>query len=112
MHALVLAHEPLERSVVGADLIELDQVPVVPIRVGHRLVGVVEHGGLERHVVPFHAGDFTGLAADAGGGVDQLAEFLLALRSFAGDGAGVARDSLHLQRLAIAHLRAPPTLPS
>ena len=72
VHALVLAHEPHQRAVVALVLVELDQVPVVPRRRGHRLVGVVEGGLAERQVVPLDAGDLARLAADAGRHVDVL----------------------------------------
>ena len=94
MHALMLAHQPGKAAVGVLILVELDQVPEVPFRVRHGLVGVVEVGLPERHVVPLHARYFAGLAADAGGGVDQLADLVLALGSCAGDRSGVGRDLL------------------
>jgi hypothetical protein len=94
VHALVLAHEPCKAAIVVLVLVELNEVPVIPVGVGHRLVGVVEVGLLERHVVPFHAGHFAGFAADAGGGVDQLAHLVLALRAFAGYRSRMGRDLL------------------
>ena len=59
-------------------LIELDEVPVIPRRFGHGLVRVVEIGLREAVTVPFEAGDFAGFAADAGGGVDQFANVVVA----------------------------------
>ncbi len=109
VHALMLAHQPCEAAVGMLALVELDQVPVVPVRVRHGLVGVVEHGVLERHVVPFHACYFARFAPNTGGGVDQLADVRLALRAFAGNRSRMGRDLLNLQRLAVAHL-APPML--
>src|SRR5437870_9784693 len=97
VHALVLAHQPHLRAVVALMLVELDQVPVVPLSGRHRLVRVVEGGLLERHVVPFDARDFAGLAADAGRHVDVLADFFLALNAGAGDAPGVAGDLSDLQ---------------
>src|ERR1019366_5544609 len=94
VHALVLAHEPHEAAVGARTLVELDQVPVIPRRLRHGLVGVIEHRLAERQVVPLHAGDLAGLASDAGGGVDQLADPLLALRARARHGAGMTRDGL------------------
>jgi hypothetical protein len=102
VHALVLAHEPLERAVGLHMLAELDQVPIVPRRFGHGLIGVLKNGFAEGEVVPLHAGDFTGLASDAGGGVDQFGEARLALRTFAGHWAGAARDGLDAQICAHA----------
>src|ERR1700686_2411031 len=70
VHALILAHKPHQGAIFGFVLIELDEVPIIPPGVRHGLVGVVKNGGAEGQVVPFHASDFTGLAADASGGVD------------------------------------------
>src|SRR5262249_1044125 len=65
VHALVFAHEPLQRAVVVLVFVELDQVPVVPRRGRHRLIRVVERGLLERHVVPLDTRDLACLAANA-----------------------------------------------
>lgn len=104
VHALVLAHQPLERAIFIRDFVELDQVPVIPVRVGHGLIRVVEHGGLERHVVPLHAGHFARFATNAGRRVDELADLFLALHTRARNRPGMTRNFLYLQRLAIAHL--------
>src|SRR5208282_5562134 len=85
-------------------LIELDEVPEIPARLGHRLVSVVEGGQGERQVVPLGAGYFARFAADAGGGVDQFADFKIALHAEAGRGTGMARDHFGLQCLAVWHL--------
>ena len=103
VHALILTHEPLDGAVGILVLIELDEVPEIPVGLGHRLVGVVEGGGLERHVVPLDAGDLAGLAADAGGGVDELADLEIALHAVALGGARVSGDLIGLQRLAVCH---------
>src|SRR5437763_12620692 len=97
VHALVLAHQPHLRAVVALMLVELDQVPVVPLSGRHRLVRVVEGGLLERHVVPFDARDFAGLAADAGRHVDVLADFFFALHAAARNAAGMRRDGSDLK---------------
>ena len=76
-------------------LVEENQVPVIPTRLRHRLVGVVEDGFAERKIVPLHAGDFAGLAADAGGGVNEFADGVFALGAFAGDTSGVAGNFLN-----------------
>src|SRR6267143_4498125 len=47
MHALIFSHEPLDRAIRVLVLIELDEVPEIPARLGHRLVGVVEGGRAE-----------------------------------------------------------------
>ena len=95
VHALVLTHQPLQCAVFALVLVEEDQVPVIPPGVRHRLVGIVEGGLREGHVVPLDAGHFAGLAADAGGGVDEFADGELALGVFTGDGAGVAGNFLN-----------------
>src|SRR5664280_3024089 len=94
VHALVLAHEPREAAIVVLVFVELYEVPVVPVGVRHRLVGVIEVSRLERHVVPFDTGHFARFAADAGGGVDELAHLVLALRALAGDRSRMGRDLL------------------
>ena len=93
VHALVFAHEQHHAAVGALVLVELDQVPVIPCRLGHRLVGVIEGGFAERVTVPFEAGDFAGFAADAGGRVDQLADLEFAVQTFARDDAGVTGNS-------------------
>ena len=62
-----------------------NQIPIIPARFRHRLIGVVKHGRRERHAVPFHAGHFTRFAADTSGGVDQLADFQFSLDVLAGN---------------------------
>src|SRR5215831_7018918 len=51
VHALVLAHQPHQRAVFALVLVELDQVPVVPARIRHGLVGVFERCLAEWQVV-------------------------------------------------------------
>src|SRR5207249_2173382 len=43
MHALILAHQPHQRAVFALVLVEENQVPVIPARLRHRLVGVSEN---------------------------------------------------------------------
>src|SRR5438445_7542093 len=96
MHALVFAHQPHQRTVFLADVfVEEDEVPVIPARFRHRLVGVVENGFAEGKVVPLHAGDFASLAADAGRGVNELADGVFPLGAFARNGSGMAGDFLN-----------------
>src|SRR5713226_10735452 len=71
VHALVLAHQPGEVP-VRLDLAELDQVPIVGVESGHRLVRAHLRSRHDLQVVPFLARHLAGLAADAGGGVDVL----------------------------------------
>src|SRR5437879_13176106 len=64
--------------------VEEDQVPVIPARLRHGLVGIVENGFAERQVVPLHAGHFAGFAADARRGVDEFANGVFALGALSG----------------------------
>src|SRR5579859_3713411 len=95
MHALVLAHQPHQRTVFALMFVEENQVPVIPARLRHRLVGVVEDGFAKRQVVPLHAGHFAGFAANAGGGVNEFANGVFALRIFAWNAAGMSRNFLN-----------------
>ena len=74
VHALVFAHQQHHAAVFALVFVELDQVPVIPRRFRHGLVGVVEGGFAEGVTVPFQAGHFARFAADARGGVHQLAD--------------------------------------
>src|SRR6202163_4586410 len=96
VHALIFAHQPLDRAIRILVLIELDEVPEIPARLGHGLVGVVEGGRGERHVVPLDACHLARFAADAGGGVDQFADLEVALHALAGRGPGMARNHFGL----------------
>src|SRR5205807_287696 len=73
VHALVLAHQPGQR-IADLDLVELDQVPILRVQRGHRLVRAALLGLHRRQVVPFGAGHLAGLAADADGRVDVLGD--------------------------------------
>src|SRR5262249_4922408 len=93
VHALVLAHQP-DDAAVEVLLVEADEVPEVRVQLGHRLVGA---GLFRRHrlqVVPLLAGDFAGLAPDAGRGVDELRNDgqTTDARLAAPDGGGGASD--------------------
>src|SRR4029077_11746914 len=96
VHTLIFSHEPLDRAIRVLVLVELDEVPEIPARLGHGLVGVVEGSRRERQVVPLHAGYFAGFAADAGGGIDQFAHFEVALHAVASRGSRMARDHFGL----------------
>ena len=89
VHALVFAHQQHHAAVFALVFVELDQVPVIPCRFRHRLVGVVERGFAERVTVPFQARHFARFAADARGRIHQLADLELAVQPGARDGAGV-----------------------
>src|SRR6185503_3431550 len=89
MHALILAHQPHLHSVFALVLVELDQVPEIPLGGGHRLVGVVKSRLAEWMPVPLDTRYFTRFAADTGCDVYQLADFQRALRSIAGNGSDV-----------------------
>src|ERR1051325_4806248 len=107
VHALGFAHEPHQRARVLV-LDELDEVPVVPVGRGHRLVRVVEGRLAERVVVPLDAGHLASLAADAGRHVYVLADLDGALRAASGDGAGVGRDALYLVGSYVGHALPSP----
>src|ERR1700735_3336309 len=82
--------------------IKLDQVPVIPRRLRHCLVGVVESGLAEGVAVPFEAGYFTRFAADACRGVHEFANLKLAVQPSARDGSGMPRDPNYFCR-GLAH---------
>src|SRR5262249_903920 len=77
VHALVFAHQPLQ-AVVAFDLLKLNQVPEVPRRLRHGLVGFVKSGFLELVSIPPQACHLAGFAADTSGGVHQLAAIVVA----------------------------------
>src|SRR5438445_1491338 len=87
VHALIFTHQKLQSAVFALVLVELDQVPVVPLRFRHRLVRIVEDGLAEGEAIPLQAGDLAGLAADTGGGIDQLADVKFAPDAGTGHGA-------------------------
>src|SRR5258706_5490941 len=89
VHALVFAHQPHESAVFAFVFVEEDQVPIIPARLWHGLIGIVEDGFAEGQVVPLHARDFAGFAADACCGVNEFADGVFALRVLAGDSSGV-----------------------
>src|SRR6266851_1004657 len=97
VHALVFAHQPHQGAVFAFVLVEEDEVPVIPARLRHGLIGVIEDGFAEGQVVPLHARHFARFAADAGGGVDEFADCKLALGVFAGNGARVTGNFLDAQ---------------
>src|SRR5579862_5878349 len=100
VHALVFAHEPAEGTVCKFVLVETDQVVIIPGRIRHGLIRVVEGGLAERIAVPFEARHLAGFAANAGGDVDQFANTaaFLALRAASGNRARMAGDRFDLQR--------------
>jgi hypothetical protein len=75
---------------------EFDEVPIVPLRSGHRLVSVVEGRLAEGVIVPLDTGYFAGFTTDAGGYIYILTDIYFALRATTGDGTGVGRDLLNL----------------
>src|SRR6266403_70702 len=85
------------RLVFGFIFVEENQVPVITPRLRHGLIGIVENGFAERQVVPLHARHFARFAANAGGGVDEFADFIFALRVLAGNGPRVTGNSLDAQ---------------
>src|SRR5579859_237786 len=95
VHALILPHQPHERAVVLLMLVEKNQVPIIPARFRHRLIGVVEHRFAEGQIVPLHAGNFASFAADASCGIDKFADGVFALGLLAGNTAGVPGNFLN-----------------
>ena len=73
VHALVLGHQPCILT-VDPSIVELDKIPEAVAEIGLRLVGPVEDARRDRPIVPFLAGHFAGLAADARSRVDQLGD--------------------------------------
>src|SRR5215216_2878019 len=72
VHALILAQQP-HQIAVALVFGKLDQVVVVPLRGGHRLVSIIEGRFSKWVIVPFNTGDFAGFATDAGSDVDVFA---------------------------------------
>src|SRR5580698_7579911 len=93
MHALVLAHQQHHAAIVALMLVELDQVPVIPCGLRHRLVGVIKGSFGKRVTVPFEAGHLTSFAADASTRVDECADPESAVQIRARNRPGVAGDS-------------------
>src|SRR4029077_3798818 len=98
VHALVFAHEQTDAAVGVLVLVEPDQVPIIPCRLWHGLVAVVENSFGEGITIPLETGNFTGFAANAGSHIDQLANVVVARGAMAGHGSGVSRDGLDFQR--------------
>src|SRR5207249_10177035 len=78
-------------------LVEEDQVPVIPPRLRHRLIGIIEDGFPKRQGVPLHARHFASLAAYACRSVDEFADRKFALRALAGNCPRVTGNSLDAQ---------------
>src|SRR4029079_8103310 len=104
VHALVLAQQPHEVTVVALFFDKLDQVVVIPLGGRHRLVRVVESSFAKRMLVPFNARDFASLAANASGHVDVFTNFFFATRAGARHRSRMRRDFLNLKPAGIAHL--------
>src|SRR5579862_3870990 len=83
-------------------LVEADEIVVIPCRVRHGLVGVVENGFAKWITVPFETGDLARFAADAGGDVDQLGDGVISRRISSGDRTGVPGNGLDLEG-TVAH---------
>jgi len=74
MHALIFRHGPEKVRAGRSFLMELDQVPEVVIQLGASLVGPPKIQVGKAEVVPLLTGYFTGLASNAGAGVDELGD--------------------------------------
>ena len=110
VHTAVLAHQPAKRAVVGDVLIEPDQIVVIPFRIRHRLVGVVEAGLAKRIAVPFETRDFARLATDAGGDVDEFRDAVVARGIVPRNRTGVSGDCFDLQSSVRHFFRLSPVL--
>src|ERR1700730_8270354 len=99
VHALVLAHEHPEGAVREIVLVEPDEIVVIPARVRHGLVAVVECRHFKRITVPLHTGHLARLASDARRNVDQLADALplVPLRVLTGGRTGMARNGFYFK---------------
>src|SRR5947207_9045839 len=106
MHALVFAQQPHKVAVVLLVFYKLDQVVVVPLGGGHRLISIVEGGFAERMLIPLDTGDFTSLTTDAGGYIDVLANFVYAARAGARHRPGMRRDFLYLKCAWVTHRKS------
>jgi len=106
VHALVFTHQPAELAIRGGVLIEANQVPIVPSRIGHGLVRIVKGCRMEWIAVPFEACNLTGFAADARSRVHQLANVVVPRHVPAWNSSGVTRDCLDLEKFA-GHLKSP-----
>src|SRR5205085_6197464 len=80
VHTLIFTHQPHEVAIAFV-LYELNQVVVVPLGRGHRLVSVIESRFAERMIVPLYTSHLASLAADAGRHVNIFGNLDLALRS-------------------------------
>src|SRR5262249_28652241 len=72
VHAAILADEPLQIALGVLDFGKAHQGPGACGQVVWVLIGPGVGSDLIAQVVPFHAGDLTGLAADAFARVDEL----------------------------------------
>jgi len=95
VHALMFAHQPLQRTVFSLVFVKENEVPIIPARVWHRLIGVIKRGLRKRQVVPFYACHLAGLAANTCRRVHQFADLILPLRVFASHRSCVATDLLN-----------------
>ncbi len=95
VHAAVLADQPFEVAVGLLVLGEAHHRPAFGGQVDGVVVGAVVAAHVVAQLVPFRAGDLTGLAADALGHVDQLGHLLdLADRGGKRGGRGARNDVL------------------
>src|SRR6185295_13870154 len=102
VQTLVLPQQP-HQVAVALVLHEFDQVVVVPLRRGHRLVGIVEGRLAKRMIVPFDASDFARLTTDAGRDIDVLADCLFTADAPTGHWTRMGRDFLNLKCAWISH---------
>jgi hypothetical protein len=109
VHALILPHKP-HQIAIALILNELDQIVIIPLGGGHRLVRIVEGGFSKRMIIPFDAGDFASFATDAGRDVDIFTDLFFASRTGARHRTGMRRDLLNLKCAWVTHFM--PSQPS
>ncbi len=99
VHAAFLADQPLQLALLVLVLAELHHRPRLIAQVRWIVIAAHAAADLVAQVVPFHAGDLAGLAADAFAHVDQLGDLagMRTARFRRGRGGGRAADDV--QRL-------------
>mmetsp|Transcript_12861 Transcript_12861/g.24228 ORF Transcript_12861/g.24228 Transcript_12861/m.24228 type:complete len:228 (-) Transcript_12861:1278-1961(-) len=88
VHAAVLADQPFEAVLLDLDLGIAHHRPALRRQVARVVVGAMGFAHVVAQVVPLHAGHLAGLAADAGGHVDELGDLGDALARLRRRGGG------------------------
>src|SRR5580698_1891720 len=74
-------------------LVELDQVPVIPCRLRHRLVSVIKRGFGKGVTIPFQAGYFTCFATNTRRRIYQFTDLEFPVQTCTRDNADMTGDS-------------------